>query len=159
MISPQSARINACSPRGECARVASTHGDPWHILCIALGMFSKRKLDLLCKIGQVLDGILQREILHVVGGELCHRSTSAPVTMLENNGRSANLLSKQASRAVCPEIAVISGGIDFSWREENHRRARALPIGGIIVVELVKGSYAQSDWTILRRPQVRAYRD
>lgn len=31
-------------------------------------MFSKGKLDLLCETGQVLDGILQREILHVVSG-------------------------------------------------------------------------------------------
>lgn len=60
--------------------------------------------------------------------------------MLQHNDRRANLLGYHARRAIGGEVTIIARSVDLAGREEDDRRARTLPVGRIVVVELLEGA-------------------
>lgn len=94
MVSPERARVNALNPRREGTAIATTGEHPGHAVGIAAGVGSERELDVVGKIRRVVDGILEGQILQVLGGQLVKRARLAPVPVLEENRGPADLLSQ-----------------------------------------------------------------
>jgi hypothetical protein len=70
-----------------------------------------------------VDGVLESQVLEVLGGQVSERCGCAPVTVLQNDGSSSDLLSDDTSGAVGAEVAGIASCVDFTRCEEDDWRA------------------------------------
>lgn len=140
MVSPERARVNALNPRREGTAIATTGEHPGHAVGIAAGVGSERELDVVGKIRRVVDGVLQGQILHILGGQLVKRARLAPVPVLHYDRGRADLLSQSTGEGPVRQVSGISCGCDLAWSEEDDGRAGSLPVLGAPPVSLAEGA-------------------
>lgn len=130
VISPERARIHGLDPRGEGAAVATAREYPGHAVGITATVGGKRELDVVGKIRRVVNGVLQGQVLQVLGGQFVVRARLAPVPVLEEDGCRAQLLGQETGEGPVGQVSCIPGGGDLARGEEDDGRAGALPVLG-----------------------------
>lgn len=140
VISPERARVNALDPRREGAAVAATGEHPRHAVGVAAGVGGEGELDVVGKVRRVVDGVLQREVLQVLGGQGLVRARLAPVAVLEDDGGRAELLGDSSGECPVGQVSGVTRGCDLARGEEDDGRAGALPVLGAPPEGLAEGA-------------------
>jgi hypothetical protein len=123
VVGPDRTGIHSLHPGSKCTRVRAAREDPRNILGIAVRVASERQVDLVGEVCQVVDGVLQGEVFEVLGRQVRERRGSAPVAVLQDNGRSSDLLGDDSGGAVGAEVAGVAGGVDLAGGKEDDWRA------------------------------------
>lgn len=118
VVGPERARVNALDPRREGAAVATAGEHPGHAVGIAAGVGGEGELDVLGEVRRVVDGVLQGQILQVLGGQLVVRARVAPVPVLEDDSGRAELLRQGTSESPVGQVTGISCRCDLARGEE-----------------------------------------
>lgn len=140
VVGPERARVNALDPRREGAAVATAGEHPGHAVGIAASIGGERELDILGEVRRVVDGVLQGQILQVLGGQLVVRARVAPVPVLEDDGGRAELLRQGTGESPVRQVSGISCRCNLARGEEDDGRPGPLPVLGAPPEGLAEGT-------------------
>ena len=87
-------------PSSQSSGVGSAHKYPWCLVGIACTVRIKRQLGSQGKVVEVCNGVLQRQVLQILGGQLCEWRRKSPVSVLKDNDGGTNLFRNDAGGSI-----------------------------------------------------------
>lgn len=125
LVRPKGPRRKILDPGGQGAAIGASDEDPGRLVGRAGAVLVKGQDDVLGKVDEVLDGLLEGEVPHVLRREAVKGRALAPVAVLDDEGARAELLGHDAGEGEVGGVALVAVERALVGPHEDDGRARA----------------------------------